>query len=118
MGLARCEYPVNGKHVRTHQCVVVLVQAQRAGNLPADTATLFPNVAEWKEPGYTNACQEYLTKVLEPEDAADVNLEDYLGYFEAGSTFCSSLHRYNTLIACLGRGLPSIPCTEPHFPPG
>lgn len=63
------------------------MQAQRAGNLQADTATLFPGVAKWKKPAYTEACQDYLTEVLEPEEAAKVNLEDYLGYFEAGSAF-------------------------------
>ena len=63
------------------------MQAQRAGNLPADTATLFPGVAKWKKPAYTEACQDYLTEVLEPEEAAKVSLEDYLGYFEAGSAF-------------------------------
>lgn len=70
------------------------MQAQRAGIQATDSTTLFPSLWEWKQPAYTNVCTEVLAE-LAPADAANINLKDYVGYFEAGSTHhansCNSL---------------------------
>lgn len=68
---------------------VSTMQGQRAGNLPADSADLFPTIS-WKQPGYTNVCQTYLTTTLEAADAQNVNFKDFPGYFEAGSAFIAA----------------------------
>lgn len=86
------------------------VQAQRAGNLPADHASLFPGLS-WKQAGYVDVCQGYLTGTLEAEDAQNVNFQDFPGYFEAGSALflssCWSVCQYQELVVGLGRCCPN-----------
>eukprot|EP00892_Ulva_mutabilis_P000082 jgi/Ulvmu1/10074/UM006_0021.1 len=59
-------------------------EAQRAGMPPNDSAALFPNVWEWKKPGYVNACSDFLA-TLSPEDRAGVDFSNNAGFFEAGN---------------------------------
>lgn len=63
----------------------VAVQAQRAGNIPADSATMFPNIWKWKKPGYEDVCSEYVQS-LPQADQANVDFPNKAGYYEAGST--------------------------------
>ena len=75
-----------------------VVQGQRAGLLPADHADMFPGLS-WKQPGYTNICQGYLTgATVDAADAAEVDWANFPGYFEAGSAcpHALPLHTGNT----------------------
>eukprot|EP00892_Ulva_mutabilis_P000071 jgi/Ulvmu1/10064/UM006_0011.1 len=59
-------------------------EAQRAGVKPNDSAALFPNIWEWKNPGYTNICSDFL-KTVPAADRAKADFATKAGYFEAGN---------------------------------
>ena len=70
-------------HVRGEKSVLAM-QAQRAGVQAPDSVNLFPNIWEWKKPGYTNVCTDFL-KSIPAADRAKVDFPRKAGYFEAGS---------------------------------
>lgn len=82
------------------------MQAQRAGNIPNDSMALFPNVWEWKRPGYVNACSDFMAS-LSPEDRAGVDFPNNAGFFEAGSESSFSplqmhaTHEYTVLVVAV-----------------
>eukprot|EP00892_Ulva_mutabilis_P000083 jgi/Ulvmu1/10075/UM006_0022.1 len=59
-------------------------EAQRAGNIPKDSVTLFPNIWQWKKPGYENVCSDFVA-TLSPADRAQVDFPNKAGYYEAGN---------------------------------
>eukprot|EP00892_Ulva_mutabilis_P000098 jgi/Ulvmu1/10089/UM006_0036.1 len=59
-------------------------EAQRAGERPPDSLRLFPQVWEWKSPGYTNVCSEYLA-TLTAQQQRGVDFPRFPGFFEAGT---------------------------------
>ena len=91
------------------------VQAQRAGNVPNDSQALFPNIWEWKKPGYVNACTDFVAS-LSPEDRAGVDFSNNAGFFEAGSA--PRLLHMLRVHACMHvpptatQTTPTLPCVE------
>lgn len=62
---------------------------------------MFPGLS-WKQAGYTNICQDYLTGgTVEAADLANVNWQDFPGYFEAGSALLPTNLRRNSEQAVL-----------------
>eukprot|EP00892_Ulva_mutabilis_P000076 jgi/Ulvmu1/10069/UM006_0016.1 len=59
-------------------------EGQRAGVQPPDSVELFPNVWEWKQPGYENICTGFL-ETLTAAEREDVDFTTFPGYFEAGN---------------------------------
>ena len=80
------------------------LQAQRAGMQASDSVNLFPNIWEWKQPGYEHICSDFLA-TLTPEEQLQADLQQYPGFFEAGSApLClvspPSLRAYVTAHRC------------------
>jgi hypothetical protein len=57
------------------------LEAQRAGNKPADGDTLCPQVWSWKKPAFANPCKAYRRSIA---TSVGPNAQ-FSGFFEAGS---------------------------------
>lgn len=94
----------------------VAMQGQRAGVQASDSVSLFPNIWEWKKPGYENICQGFL-QTLTPAERQNVDFKNFPGYFEAGSTAPSSARCPPFSAACHGTlssrpAVPQCPCIQ------
>jgi hypothetical protein len=115
-----------------HQVVslsTVFLEAQRAGNKPADGDTVCPQVWQWKKPAFVNTCKAY-RQSLASSAADDAHLGEFSGYFEAGSTpfiflFASDFHAtcfplcccvvQDFLLACMFTLPVHISCAEQEY---
>ena len=59
------------------------IQAQRAGKKPPDGDATFASVWRWKQPAFETLCPTYV-QGLSTEQAADLHLDHYTGYFQFG----------------------------------